>query len=63
MTSNERKEVGMFERNIVLNSRENEGWEVDSDGIGAKLEDGILVVTVPRVEREEWEDVKKVDIE
>lgn len=59
MTSGERS-VGMFERNVVLDGQN--GGEVDGDGITAKLEDGVLVVTVPRVERD-WEDVKRVDIE
>jgi len=61
LTTAERK-VGMFERTIKLppgNNQEKE--EVDGDAITAKLEDGVLVVTVPKIERE-WTDVKKVDI-
>lgn len=59
MTSGERS-VGLFERRVVLKG--DDGGAVDKDGITAKLEDGVLVVMVPRVEKE-WEDVKKVDIE
>ncbi|KAH8814945.1 HSP20-like chaperone [Xylogone sp. PMI_703] len=63
IVQSERK-VGMFERVIKLPppgivSEEKE--EVDSDHIVAKLEDGVLVVTVPKVERE-WTEIKKVDI-
>lgn len=62
LTKAERK-VGMFERTVKLpppgNNQEKE--EVDGDAITAKLEDGILIVTVPKVERE-WTEIKKVDI-
>lgn len=61
MTQGERS-VGMFERKVVLKGDDGNGGAVDEDGITAKLEDGVLIVTVPRVEKE-WEDVKKVDIE
>lgn len=44
-------------------SDEGEGKEeIDGDGITAKMEDGVLIVTVPRVERG-WTDVRKVDVE
>jgi len=59
MTSSERR-VGMFEREVVLKG--DDGGEVDADGITAKIEDGILIVTVPRVEKE-WEDIKTVEID
>jgi HSP20 family protein len=36
--------------------------EIDSFGITAKMEDGVLVITVPKVERE-WTEIRKVDIE
>lgn len=49
--------VGMFERKVEL-----KGDEVDGEGIGAKLEDGVLVVTVPKIEKG-WTEIKKVDIE
>lgn len=59
LTSGERK-VGMFERKVKLGG--DESGEVDGEGITAKLEDGVLMVVVPKVEKE-WTDVKKVDIE
>ena len=49
--------VGMFERKVEL-----KGDEVDAEGIGAKLEDGVLVVTVPKVEKG-WTEIHKVEIE
>ncbi|RDL34648.1 uncharacterized protein BP5553_07776 [Venustampulla echinocandica] len=61
LTQSERK-VGMFERTIKLPPGDGEKEEVDGDAITAKLEDGILVVTVPKVEKE-WTEVKRVDIE
>lgn len=62
LTQSERK-VGVFERSVKLPPGVNdEKDEVDGDAITAKLEDGVLVVTVPKVEKE-WTDVKKVDIE
>jgi len=61
MTKSERK-VGVFERSVKLPPGEEEKEEVDSDAITAKLEDGILIVTVPKVEKE-WTEVKKVDIQ
>jgi HSP20 family protein len=36
--------------------------EVDALGITARMEDGLLVVTVPKLERE-WTEIRKVDIE
>jgi HSP20 family protein len=64
------RRVGVFERNVKLplaggaigEEGEKEREEIDGDNITAKLEDGVLVVTVPKVEKE-WTDVKKVDIE
>lgn len=35
---------------------------MDSEGVGAKMEDGVLVVTVPKVDADIVE-VRKVDIE
>lgn len=56
--------VGMFERNIVLPpaGAATEREEVDGFGISAKLEDGVLAITVPKVEKE-WTEIRKVDIE
>jgi HSP20 family protein len=61
LTTSERK-VGMFERTIKLPPGEEEKEEVDGDAITAKLEDGVLVVTVPKIEKD-WTEVKTVDIE
>jgi len=61
LSKSERK-VGMFERIVKLPPGNEEKEEVDGDAITAKLEDGILIVTVPKVEKE-WTDVRKVDIE
>jgi HSP20 family protein len=63
LSTGERK-VGMFERSVKLPQKESgeEKEEVDGEGITAKLEDGVLVVAVPKVEKE-WTEVKKVDIE
>jgi len=60
LSQSERK-VGVFERTIKLPPADEEKEEVDGDGITAKLEDGVLVVTVPKVEKE-WTEVKRVDI-
>jgi HSP20 family protein len=57
---NERK-VGAFERMIRLGSRANPA-HVDVEGITAKLEDGILRVTVPKMNGE-FVDVKRIDVE
>ncbi|KAI1774043.1 HSP20-like chaperone [Hypoxylon cercidicola] len=62
LTSSERK-VGMFERSIKLpppGTEEKE--EVDGFSITAKMENGILIVTVPKTEKE-WTEIHKVDIE
>ncbi|KAI4861707.1 HSP20-like chaperone [Hypoxylon rubiginosum] len=62
LTSSERK-VGMFERSIKLpppGSEEKE--EVDGLSITAKMENGILIVTVPKTEKE-WTEIHKIDIE
>ncbi|KAI9048231.1 hypothetical protein LZ554_008026 [Drepanopeziza brunnea f. sp. 'monogermtubi'] len=60
LKSGERR-VGVFERSVKLPPGGEEEEVVDGEGIGAKLEDGVLVITVPKVERE-WIEVKKVDI-
>ncbi|KKY26949.1 putative heat shock protein 42 [Diplodia seriata] len=56
---NERK-VGPFERKIRLGSRANPA-QVDDDAITAKLEDGILRVEVPKLDKD-YVEIKKVDI-
>ncbi|KUJ23959.1 HSP20-like chaperone, partial [Mollisia scopiformis] len=60
LTQSERK-VGAFDRSVKLPPANEEKEEIDGDAITAKLEDGILVVTVPKVEKE-WTEVKRVDI-
>ncbi|KAI2466635.1 HSP20-like chaperone [Annulohypoxylon bovei var. microspora] len=62
LTSSERK-IGMFERSIKLPPLgSNEKEDVDGVGITAKMENGILIVTVPKTEKE-WTQVHKVDIQ
>lgn len=57
---NERK-VGAFSRSVRLGSRAHPA-QVDSDGITAKLEDGVLRINVPK-EDKDYIEVKMVDIE
>ena len=54
------RKVGVFDRKVKLGSKANPA-NVDADGIGAKMEDGVLLITIPKTE--EFVDVKKVDIE
>lgn len=61
LAQSERK-VGVFERAVKLPPGPNDEKEkIDGDSITAKLEDGVLIITVPKVEKE-WTEVKKVDI-
>ncbi|KAF2084910.1 HSP20-like chaperone [Saccharata proteae CBS 121410] len=55
------RKVGAFERKIRLGSRANPA-QVDDDSITAKLEDGILRVEVPKLDKD-YVEIKKVDIE
>jgi len=66
LVGGERK-VGLFRREIKLpppgaEQAVSSKDEVDADGITARMEDGILIVEVPVVERE-WTEVRKVDIQ
>lgn len=62
LSSSERK-IGMFERSIKLPPPETDSKdEVDGFSITAKMENGILVVTVPKAEKE-WTEIHKIDIE
>lgn len=62
LSTTERK-VGMFERNVTLPpAGSTDRDEVDGFAITAKMEDGILIVTVPKVEKE-WTEIHKIDIE
>lgn len=70
--------VGLFERSVRLPlpkrnvrvpingeaARESSIEDIDADHIVAKLEDGVLVLTVPKMVREkDWVDLKRVDVE
>ena len=55
------RKVGVFERKIRLGSKQSPA-QVNSDDITAKMEDGILIVSIPKMDRD-FVDVKKVDIE
>ena len=55
------RKVGVFERKVRLGSRATPA-QVDVDGIAARMEDGVLMVTIPK-EDKDFVDVKKVDIE
>lgn len=58
------RSVGMFERRIELPpAGSDKKDEVDGLGITAKMENGILVVTVPKMERDSWTEIHKVDVE
>lgn len=69
LVSGERR-VGLCSREVRLppvgaafgETGEASKEEVDADGIVAKMEDGILIVTVPKIEKS-WTDVKRVEIE
>lgn len=60
LSMGERK-VGVFDRKVRLGN-ERHPAEVDVDAITAKLEDGVLRIELPRVEKD-YINVKKVDIE
>lgn len=62
LAKKERK-VGAFERSMKLPLNAEDKSEIDGDNITAKLEDGVLVVNVPKLEKEEsWTEIKRVDI-
>lgn len=62
LVSAERR-VGVFERNITLPpAGVADRDSVDGLGITARMEDGVLVVVVPKLERE-WTEVRKVDVQ
>lgn len=59
---NGERRVGEFEREIELPpTGVSDKDDVDEEGITAKMEDGILIVTVPKIEKE-WTEIRKVDI-
>merc|ERR1712137_317470 len=51
MLALDERKVGAFERKIRLGSRANPA-QVDMDGITARMEDGVLRVTVPKMNGE-----------
>ncbi|KAK6226973.1 hsp20-like protein [Colletotrichum tabaci] len=61
MASSERR-IGMFSRSVPLPPAGSEREDIDALSITAKMEDGILIVTVPKLEKE-WTEIHKIDIE
>ena len=55
------REIGVFDKKIRLGSRVRPA-QVEVDDISAKMEDGILIVKVPKLDSE-YVEIKKVDIE
>jgi HSP20 family protein len=55
------RKVGAFDRKVRLGSRANPA-QVDIDHISAKLEEGILRIEVPKLDKD-YVEIKKVDIE
>lgn len=56
------RKVGAFERKVRLGSRANPAM-VDVEGISARMEDGVLTVEVPKVGKEGFVEVRRVDVE
>ena len=54
------REIGVFERKIKLGTKAQPAT-VNADGISAKMEDGVLMIRVPK--SEEFVEIKKVDIQ
>ncbi|KAL8677370.1 MAG: hypothetical protein Q9224_007200 [Gallowayella concinna] len=55
------RQVGVFERQVRLGSRACPAV-VEEEGMGARMEDGVLVVTIPKRDAG-YVDVRRVDIE
>ncbi|KAL8729071.1 MAG: hypothetical protein Q9166_004988 [cf. Caloplaca sp. 2 TL-2023] len=55
------RQVGVFERKVRLGSRASPAV-VEEEGMGAKMEDGVLIITIPKRDSG-YVEVKKVDIE
>ena len=55
------RKVGVFERKVKLGTQTSPA-QVDGEAISARMEDGVLVVSIPKLEKD-FVDVKKVDIE
>lgn len=57
------RSVGLFSREVRLPPVDKKAKEdVDSDGIEAKMEEGVLVITVPKLEKD-YVEVKRVNIQ
>ena len=54
------REIGLFERKIKLGTK-TDPVSIDADTISAKMEDGVLMIKVPK--HEEFIEIKKVDIQ
>ena len=54
------REIGLFERKIKLGTK-TDPVSVDADTISAKMEDGVLMIKIPK--HEEFVEIKKVDIQ
>lgn len=62
LVSGERS-VGLFSREVRLPfAGRGAKEEVDAEGIEAKMEEGVLVINVPKVEKD-WTEVKRVEIQ
>ncbi len=55
------RDVGAFERKVVLGNKSNPA-QIDAEGISAKMEDGVLIVNIPKLEQD-FVEVKKVEVE
>lgn len=55
------REVGAFERKVALGTKLDPA-QVDAEGISAKMEDGVLIVNIPKLEQD-FVEVKKVEVE
>ncbi|QIW96349.1 hypothetical protein AMS68_001867 [Peltaster fructicola] len=55
------RRIGAFDKRIRLGSRASPA-QIDADGITAKLEDGVLLISVPKLDSG-YVEIKKVDIE
>ena len=55
------RKVGLFDRKVRLGSRVSPA-QVEADEITAKMENGVLIVTIPKIDRD-FVEIKKVDIE
>lgn len=53
------RRVGFFEKLVLL----DRDARVDPDDLGARLEDGVLRLEIPKLDPDEWTEVRKVQIE